>query len=168
MSFELKPLHPDAVAAAAAKADRYRLLNEPQEAESICLDILAIDPGNQAVLVCLLLSLTDQFGARHTVAEAQALIPRLAQEYERAYYAGIIAERWAKSELGAGRPAHAVYHWFRVALGHYQHAEPLAPDGNDDAILRWNACVRVIHANPQLAANEKEDRDTDFGDDPVR
>ena len=59
--FELKPLSKSAIPAAIQKAERYRLLNEPQEAESICLDILAIDPDNREAPVVLLLALTDQF-----------------------------------------------------------------------------------------------------------
>ena len=59
---ELKPLSRDAVDAALSKAERYRLLNEPHEAESICLDVLEIDPDNQPAHITLLLSLTDQFG----------------------------------------------------------------------------------------------------------
>ena len=49
--FKLKPLHPNAVPAALAKAERYRLLNEPLEAESICRDILRLEPDNHAALV---------------------------------------------------------------------------------------------------------------------
>ena len=45
--FELKPLNKDAIPAALDKAMRYRLLNEPGAAESICLDVLRIDPENQ-------------------------------------------------------------------------------------------------------------------------
>jgi len=48
---ELKRLHKDAIPAALEKAERYRLLNEPGEAESICLDILAVDPDNQRALI---------------------------------------------------------------------------------------------------------------------
>ena len=59
--FDLKPLNPDAIPKALQKAERYRLLNEPEEAESICLDILAIEPDNQQALVMLLLAQTDQF-----------------------------------------------------------------------------------------------------------
>ena len=59
--FQLKPLHKDAIPAALAKAERYRLLNEPGEAESICLDVLQVDPGSQDALVMLILALTDQF-----------------------------------------------------------------------------------------------------------
>ena len=62
--FQLKPLSPEAVPAAIEKAMRYRLLNEPAEAESICLDVLEIDSTNQRALVILLLSITDQFGRR--------------------------------------------------------------------------------------------------------
>lgn len=45
--FELKPLSKKAIPRAIEKADRYRLLNEPSDAESICLDVLAVDPENQ-------------------------------------------------------------------------------------------------------------------------
>jgi hypothetical protein len=44
--FALKPISHDSVANALAKAERYRLLNEPNEAESICHDILQIEPDN--------------------------------------------------------------------------------------------------------------------------
>ena len=53
---ELKSLHKDAIPAALEKAERYRLLNEPGEAESICLDILHVDPENQQAIVTLLLA----------------------------------------------------------------------------------------------------------------
>ena len=59
--FELKTLSKSAVPAALAQAERYRLLNEPAEAESICLDVLRVEPDNQDALVTLVLSLTDQF-----------------------------------------------------------------------------------------------------------
>ena len=55
--FEPKPISRDAIPAALAKAERYRLLNEPGEAESICLDILQIEPANQEAIVTLLLHL---------------------------------------------------------------------------------------------------------------
>ena len=58
--FATKPISHDSVAGALAKAERYRLLNEPGEAESICRDILQIEPNNQAALVNLILALTDQ------------------------------------------------------------------------------------------------------------
>src|SRR5207248_11695595 len=56
---ELKSLSKEAIPAALEKAERYRLLNEPGEAESICLDILKADPENQQAIITLLLALTE-------------------------------------------------------------------------------------------------------------
>jgi len=146
--FELKTLTRQGVDSALAKVERYRLLNEPWDAESICRDVLAVDAENQAALVMLLLSLTDQFDADQgaDLAAARALVPRLASEYERAYYAGIVCERWAKrlhrrDTPGAG---HAVYDWLRQAMDHFERAEKLRPAGDDKPLLRWNTCARLI------------------------
>src|SRR5215472_6620185 len=104
--FNLKPISKDAIPRALEKAERYRLLNEPKEAESICLDILAVDAENQQALITLLLALTDQFEASSPQsglrARARGILPRLQGEYERTYYAGIIHERKARSQLNAG------------------------------------------------------------------
>ena len=70
--FELKRLSDDAIPAALEKALRYRLLNDPAEAESICHDVLHIDPENQQALVVLLLAVTDRFGTGYTVGSLQA------------------------------------------------------------------------------------------------
>src|ERR1700756_3722278 len=104
--FELKRLSEDAIPAALERALRYRLLNEPAEAESICHDVLYIDPDNQEALVLLLLALTDRFGKGYAVGvtQAQQILPRLRSKYERAYYAGIICERRAKAQLRQGHP----------------------------------------------------------------
>ena len=78
--FELKRLSEEAIPAALEKALRYRLLNEPAEAESICHDVLRIDPENQEALVLLLLALTDRFGKGYAVGgllEAQEVLSRL-------------------------------------------------------------------------------------------
>src|SRR5258708_32699526 len=96
--YRLKPLSKDAVPAALAKAERYRLLNEPGEAESICLDVLQVDPDHQEALVMLILALTDQFpqeshSTRNAPARAVDLVSRLSDEYDRHYYSGIIRER---------------------------------------------------------------------------
>src|SRR5438105_12392878 len=98
---ELKRLHKDAISAALEKAERYRLLNEPAEAESICLDILAVDPENQRAIIVLLLALTDRFEKGYGVSETQTreLLARMKSEYDRAYYSGIVAERRAKTKL---------------------------------------------------------------------
>jgi len=41
--FDLKPLSKNAIPAALAKAERYRLLNEPMQAASICEDVLRVE-----------------------------------------------------------------------------------------------------------------------------
>jgi len=158
--FELKPLSKEAIPAALRRAERYRLLNEPAEAESICLDILQSDPGNQQALITLLLALTDQFPDGHadTVQEAQRVLGRLSGEYERSYYAGIICERRAKAQLnhhtpGSGYNAHD---WLREAMSWYEKAERLRPAGNDEAILRWNTCARLIMRHPDLRPSQEE------------
>ena len=146
--FQLKSLSMQGITAALDKAERYRLLNEPREAESICLDVLEIDPENQKALVILLLSITDQFGRRESdpVRSARELLPRLHDEYERMYYAGIIFERQAKTILKRGTPGgeFQAYDWFRSAMELFEKAESIRPHGNDDALLRWNTCARTI------------------------
>ena len=151
---ELKRLSLDAVPAALAKAERYRLLNEPVEAESICLDILAVDPDNQSALAMLVLAITDQFGhegaGRH-MARAQALIPGLLDEYARTYYAAIVLERRARAYLAAGDASHA-RELLSEALRGFDRAMTFRPAGNDDAILRWNACARTLDRLPPAPA----------------
>ena len=145
---ELKRLHKDAIPAALEKAERYRLLNEPGEAESICLDILAVDPNNQRAIITLLLAFTDRFEKTYGVSETKTkeLLSRLKSEYERAYYSGIIAERRAKTKLRQHTPGcrFQAYDLLREAMECFEKAEPLSPPGHDDAILRWNTCARML------------------------
>lgn len=146
MHFELKPIRAEAVPKALEKAELYRLLNEPAQAESICHDILQVDPTNQPALITLLLALTDQFDRGIPVNRPQELLPRLHGEYERAYYAGLIYERKARVQLNQGLPGagFVAYDLLCEAMSWYEKAEALRPLGNDDATLRWNACVRTI------------------------
>ena len=139
--------------------ERYRLLNEPSLAESICLDILTIVPAHQQALISLLLARTDQFGSEMTVAMAREVLPRIKGDYERAYYAGIISERNGHAHLRQGGPgsASAAYHALREAMEHFERAEVLRPPGNDDAILRWNTCARVIMRNPEIRPRPHEE-----------
>jgi len=157
---EIKPLSPEAIPAALDKATRYRLLNEPAEAESICLDVLRTDPENQQALIILLLALTDRFSKGYGVSDTQALdlLPRLRSEYERAYYAGIIYERKAKAQLHQGGPGASfnAYELFREAMTCFEKAEKLRPTRNDDALLRWNTCARIIIRN-KLGPRPQED-----------
>ena len=145
---ELKPITREGLPAALQKAERYRLLNDSSAAESICLDILQVDPDNQAALVTLLLSITDQFVEEQAdgVHRARAVLPRLKDDYKRAYYAGIICERRAKAQLhrSALGAADVAAEWFHEAMTWYERAEALRPPGNDESILRWNTCVRLL------------------------
>lgn len=148
MSFELKPISKSAIPEALAMVERYRLLNEPKEAESICLDILEADPKNQQALTALLLSITDQFsqGITDGVDRSRKIMAMLGSEYDRKYYHGIICERQAKALLRQGVPGsrHAAYEWFIDAMEHFEEADRLHPKGNEDALLRWNTCARII------------------------
>jgi hypothetical protein len=157
---QLKPIHRDTIPRAFEKAERYRLLNEPFEAESICLDILAVEPNHTQALGCLLLSLTDQFShsAGQTMERAKALLARFTGDYEKAYYGGIISERFAKRKLRDGHPgAKALaYGYLHEAMAAFEKAEKLAPGGNDDAVLRFNACVRMIERHALTAPQEAD------------
>jgi hypothetical protein len=156
--FELKRLSHDAIPAALEKATRYRLLNEPEEAESICLDILEIDPDNQHAKVTLILSLTDQIalGETHLLDRATELAHQLHSEYERHYYGGIIRERRAIAWLRSHERDRdmAAHEWFRKAMQCYERAEPLRPSDTDDPMLRWNSCARRMMDHPDEALQE--------------
>jgi len=152
--FALKPISHESVAGALAKAERYRLLNEPGEAESICRDILEIEPGNQDALISLMLALTDQVGDdSRAFSDALAIVERLESTYDCAYYAGIAWERRAKAtHNGGGHSAHRyAYDWILRALALFEEAERRRAPGNDDAVLRWNACVRYLGCHRELA-----------------
>ena len=144
--YELKPISLEAIPEALQKAERYRLLNEPSQAESICLDILAARPDHQPALVILLLSLTDQFEHGVSVADARDVVPKLSSEYERCYYTGIICEREARAQLKKGAPGsgYNAYEAMRYAMEWYERAQEVRPAGNEDAILRWNTCARTL------------------------
>ena len=154
---ELKRLERGAIPRALDKAERYRLLNEPHEAESICRDVLAVDAEHQGAIVALLLALTDQFGegAGTTPELVRPLVDRLKSPYERAYFGGVISERWAKANL-ARVPGHVLYDWFAEAMGLFEKAEELAPAGNEDAVLRWNSCARILATSPGVRPRHEE------------
>ncbi len=144
--FTLKTISPDGIPHALERAERYRLLNDPAQAESICRDILAVDADNQDALRTLILALTDQFGISGSSSrEAQTHVLQLSDEYERAYYTGIVFERETRSYLSRKNVVRsAAYEGFRHAMEWYERAEALRPPGNVDALLRWNSCVRAI------------------------
>jgi hypothetical protein len=152
--FTLKALSPEGIPAALQKAERYRLLNEPWQAESICRDILTIEPEHEQALVTLVLAITDQFQSAGTQrsTEAREVLARLKSEYRRTYYAGIIWERRATAQLAQQTAAagHIAYDALRHAMTLYEQAEQIRPPGNDEALLRWNTCARLISSNPRI------------------
>jgi hypothetical protein len=157
--FALKPISRDSIDSALARAERYRLLNEPNEAGSICRDILDVDPSNRQARISLILALTDEI-PQDTGAFASAIreIPALETAYDRAYYSGIAWERRAKASSDTGSPGARsyIYDWLVKALHLFEEAERLRPAGNDDAILRWNACVRFLERHKDLRPTAEE------------
>jgi len=164
----LKPITAAGVEAAITKAEHYRLLNDPTAAESICLDVLELEPANQRALVTLLLARTDQFARPMAakVTSARDVLPRLEDPYARAYYAGLIAERRGTALLHARTPAAGpmAYACYREAMGHYAEAERLRPAGNDDALLRWNTCVRLLEAHAHVTPGVEESYEPVIGE----
>ena len=152
---KLKPISRESIPRAIQKAERYRLINQSWAAESICRDILDIDPTNQQVLVMLVLALTDQLaeGHGHAMLHVNEILPQIRDPYQRAYYTGIASERsgqayLARGVMGSGAMA---YDAFLEAMAWYEKAEAIRPQGNDDAILRWNTCARVLSGNSHLS-----------------
>lgn len=143
---KLKSITREGIASSLEKAERYRLLNEPSEAESICRDILELEPDNQKAVVLLILTLTDQFESGTSDTEARNLLKKIEDNYQKIYYRGIIFERLAKATLdrGALGASFDAYEWLNEAMEAFEEAERIRPAGNDDAILRYNTCVRII------------------------
>jgi hypothetical protein len=164
--FPLKPISRDGIAAALQKAERYRLINDPSAAESICHDVLAVDAENQQALVDLILSISDQMLPHPAVEYGRAIeyLPRLKNEYKRAYYEGIICERRARAHLHIGAPGSAemAYDWVRRAMVHYETAEKLRPAGNDESLLRWNTCVRILARDTHLRPSQPQEYEPSF------
>jgi hypothetical protein len=146
--FQLKPLSKEGIESSLDKAEHYRLLNQPRLAESICLDVLLITPEDQRASVALLLSLTDQFGesVSKTANQALSIAKSLKDEYARIYYTGIVHERQGATSLKSGTPGSDfdAYEWYREAMEFYEKADAINRDGNNDPVLRWNTCARII------------------------
>ncbi len=157
MDVKLKVISASGIAEAISKAEVYRNLNQPEESESICRDILAADPGNHEGSKILGLALTDQFTgeASDRYAEVEEIFSNLPDPYERLYYMGILHERRLKAQLQAGRSAHTVLPLLEEALRCFADAEKIRPQGNDDSILRWNRCVRLLQSRPDFERQEE-------------
>lgn len=161
---QLKPISKESIPEALEKAERYRLLNEPRLAQSICLDVLEADPENSKAIIILLLAITDEFSTSSAdVNQAKQLLSRLRNDYEKNYYAGLINERQGMAilnrKISGGH--FAAYDWLKEAMAFYEKAEALRSPGNDDAILRWNTCVRLI------ASRHLKPRDEEYVEPPL-
>ena len=159
-TFKLKPISQEAVAEAIKKAEHYRLLNEPGQSESICRDVLRVDPDNQQALIVIVLALTDQFtdhGYSPGARTAREYATRISDEYSRLYFTALICERQARALLTKGMAGALAYDGFREAMDGYEKAQQIRPAGHDDSILRWNSCVRTIRrANIQPRDDDGE------------
>jgi hypothetical protein len=151
MEAKLKAISLEGVESALAKVELYRFLNEPEEAESICHDVLAAQPGQQMALRLLGLTITDQFtgSASDRYTEVENTFQQLSDRYERLYYTGLLHERRAKAQLRAGRPPYTLLVLLEEAMKCYEEAEHIRPVGNDESILRWNRCVRLIRSHAE-------------------
>jgi tetratricopeptide (TPR) repeat protein len=163
MEFQLKTISKQAIAEAFSKVTLYRSLNEPEEAESICHDILAVEPENQLAQRMLGLTITDQFTGQATdrYGEVDSLFENLADPYERHYYKGLLYERRAKAQMRATRPPQVLIPLFNEAMLHFEEAEKIRPADNDDSVLRWNRCVRLLRKLPGM---EQEAQESTFED----
>lgn len=158
MELKLKTISASGIEEAFSKVNLYRSLNEPEEAESICHDILAVDPENQLAQRLLGLAITDQFTgqASDRYAEAERLFEHLADDYERHYYLGLLYERRAKAQMRVGRPPNVLVGLFKHAMQYFEEAEKIHPPGNDDSVLRWNRCVRLLQKLPEAELEQPE------------
>ncbi|HEV7523309.1 MAG TPA: hypothetical protein VGP89_19560 [Candidatus Angelobacter sp.] len=163
MERQLKTISKNGIAEALVKVQHYRYLNQAEEAESICRDILAADPENQMALRQLGLAITDQFtgGIADRFNEAHSSFEKLTNAYERSYYLGIVNERRAKAQLRAGHHSHALRTSFENALRYFEEAEKVRQQGNDDALLRWNRCLRLMQGIPDVAGEAESFEATD-------
>ena len=80
------------------------------------------------------------------INEAKELCQNLESDYEKVYYRGIISERYGKVALKRSTPRakYIAYEHYRDAMIFFEKAQEIHPEGNQDAVLRWNACVRAI------------------------
>jgi len=168
MPHQLKSISKAGIPEALAKAELYRYLNEPEEAESICRDILAVDPDHQLARRMLGLAITDQFtgAAGDRYGEVQSIFQSLRDPYERNYYTGLLHERRAKAQLHSGCSAHVLLPLIEDALRCFAEAEKIRPASNDDSILRWNRCVRLLESRPEFHAVHPGPADFESEDTP--
>ena len=157
---DLKPISQDAIPQALKKAVRYRLLNQPWQAESICRDILRTDPDNQQAVYTLILAMTDQFESKYktSLQQAQEMVSKLTDDYQAEYCLGLIFERQARAAIKRSTPraGYIAYEYLGRAMQYYENAEKKRPDTNEESILRWNACARFLKHHDLKPAPDDE------------
>ncbi len=160
--FDLKPISEQSIPAALEKAKHYRLLNQPWQAESICHDILSTSPDNQSVIYVLVLAITDQFegSSRKSLSDALEVADMLTDSYQKEYCTGLIYERQATAAVKRRSPraGYIAYEYLVRALEHYKKAEEFRPDINEEAVLRWNACIRFLNKHKLKPAKDEGGR----------
>ena len=160
MELTLHDIRISAVKKALKKAKQYRSLLEPEIAESICLDILHVDPENQDVIVVYILTLLDQISRSDNKTQIKTIeraIEKLTSQYQRYYYTGLLNERRARHLLTQAMSHSFAYDYFYEALQYYQKAIERCPEKNDEAILRWNSCIRTIEKEKLKPRRDSED-----------
>ncbi len=170
MEFKLKTISKAGIPEAISKVELYRSLNEPEEAESICRDILAVEPEHQLALRLLGLAITDQFcgDCVGSLRKKRKNFSRdSADRYERLYYTGLLHERRAKAQMRVGRTPHTLAPLFAEAMRCFAEAEVIRPTGNDDAILRWNRCARLLQSHPGFIEEKESEAFDAFDSSPI-
>lgn len=155
-------IHKESIDTVLDKARQYRSLLEPDLAISICLDVFAVDADHQETLVIYILALSDTLshggtGAHKPDKKILDAIKKLRSDYQQSYYQGIFYERKARSLMRHAMSRSFAYNLLSQAIKCYQQAEKLSPKGCDDAILRYNACLRTIeneHLQPRQDADD--------------
>ncbi len=151
---ELKKISDKYIPEALKKAEKYRMLNHPKTSESICRDILEVSPGNQDAISLLIVAITGQFSnpAKYPdtkLKHAQEWVKEIKDEYHKLYFSGLILERWAKAKV-QDLPGGDLYEYFREAIEFYEKAIPLAPEGDESAVLHYNFSLRFIDRHPHI------------------
>lgn len=151
---QLKKISPEYITKALDKAEKYRMLNHPKTSESICRDVLEIDPHHQDAIVQLIISITGQFSnpgkyPGTKLKNAQEWVSKLDNEYLRLYLSGLILERWAKAKV-RDLPGTDIYEYLHEATEFYEKAEKIRPADDESVILHYNFCVRFIDRHPHI------------------
>ena len=143
MEYRVKRISTAGIAEAIAKAELYRSLSEPEEAESICRDILTIEPQHQLAL--RLLGLPDRSVHRSWVRSYREAEEIFQQLNDRMNGTTTLGSRTSDARKRSSKPGNCLLTVQALRTGSYLSQRLRnSPAENDDAILRWNRCVRLL------------------------